>query len=90
MSITMRVFALVFALALLAPLAAFAEGAPRECRDGEQECTVHVFDDADTLTGLIRTPDDVVTADRRPARRPSLIRPRIHFIPELIESAENL
>lgn len=90
MSITMRVFALVFALALLAPLGALAESAPGECRDGDRDCTVHVFDDADDIEGMIQRPDDGMTIVRRPPRRSSLIRIRTHFIPEIVETAENL
>ena len=86
----MRAFALVFALALLAPLAAFAEGASQECRDGERDCTEHVFEDGDTLEAGIRRPGESIQATRRPPRRPSLIRPRIHFVREIVESAENL
>jgi len=88
--IIMRAFALVFALALLAPMAAFAEGAASECRAGEQDCTEHVFTDGDTLEAGIRRPGESIQATRRPVRRPSLIRPRIHFVREIIETAENL
>ena len=86
----MRACALVFALSLLAPVAALAEGASGECRDGEQDCTEHVFDDADELTGQLRRPDGSILSARRPVRRPSLIRPRIHFVREIIQTAENL
>ena len=78
-------------VALVPALAVAETSVERQCRSGEQECTEQVFTDADLLeAGLQRPGEDQVRAGRGMFRRPVLIRARVDFIDEIVQSGENL
>ncbi len=72
------------ALALTIALAASAAAQDRPAPD-----TNFTFDDDDVL-GTRVTPDGDPIVVRNRGRRESLVRPRVHFVPELLESVERI
>jgi hypothetical protein len=56
---------------------------------GQPEATTYDFDD-DLVTGDLVRPDGEQLVVRRRGRRGTLIRPREHFIPEMLKSVEDL
>jgi len=78
MTRTLLVLSLV--LSTLAPTVALAQG----------EVRTEIFDDADQVTGTVQSPDaDLIQARRRHVRQ-TLVRPRSHYIPEMLRSVETL
>jgi hypothetical protein len=79
-----RIQMLVLAAAFVLPSAsAAAQGAD------DQGATTYDFDD-DLVTGDLVRPDGEQLVVRRRGQRGTLIRPREHFIPEMLKSVEDL
>jgi hypothetical protein len=81
---TRTLLALALALTTLSPALALAQG------NGHDDIRVEEFTDADTVTGSIAGPDGGLIDVHRRGVRTSLIRPRAHYMPELLRSVENL
>jgi hypothetical protein len=56
----------------------------------QPEATSFNFDDGESVSGNLMRPDGEIIDVPRTGRRPSLIRIRENFIPEMLRSAENL
>lgn len=78
--------ALTFMLALAAT--AGAQDRPGRRADIAPD-TNFTFED-DLVEGGRHQDEGSVIFDRRPGRRSTLVRPRVHFIPEMLKSVENL
>lgn len=72
---------LLLTLAFAAPAAAQNEG---------DDVTEHTFTDADDVEGGRNTPYGELFRVRTRLPRRSLVRPRTHFIPELMKSVEDM
>lgn len=55
-----------------------------------QEAQTFDFSDGESVSGNLMRPDGEIIDVPRTGRRPSLIRIRENFIPEMLRSAENL
>ena len=55
-----------------------------------QDAQTFNFDDGESVSGNLMRPDGEIIDVPRTGRRPSLIRIRENFIPEMLRSAENL
>lgn len=71
-------------LALAAPAAAQSPGGRELAPDTE-----FTFDDDDVLGNTV-APDGTGVWGRTRSRRTSLVRPRLHFVPEMLKSVETL
>lgn len=90
MSNTLKAFTLGLSLTLLAPLPALAEEpASQADAAGKTESYSYKFDD-DALLGESASALGTVMKVRQGAARTMLLRPRWHFIPELLKSAESI
>ncbi len=81
-----KVLLVILALAMPAASAS-AEEAAQAQQAGE--ATTYDFDD-DLVSGDLVRPDGEQLIVRRRGRRGTLIRPREHFIPEMLKSVEDL
>lgn len=75
----------VFALVLSASAVAFAEPKPKTV----DQNTIYEFGDDSLLGGMIDANAARITVRPRAARS-TLVRPRTHFVPEMLRSVENL
>ncbi len=64
--------------------------APAMASAQQPAATEFNFDDAENVTGNLMRPEGEIIDVPRSGRRPSLIRIRENFIPEMLRSAENL
>lgn len=78
-----RIHMLLLAAALVLPTVTVS------AQDAEAGATTYDFDD-DLVTGDLVRPDGEQLIVRRRGRRGTLIRPREHFIPEMLKSVEDL
>ncbi|HEY8430967.1 MAG TPA: hypothetical protein VIL20_21460 [Sandaracinaceae bacterium] len=83
-TITTALGALTFALGLAAP----AGAQDRPSRELAPDVN-YVFDDHEVGGGRY-LPDGTVIHPRLRGPRTSLVRPRVHFVPEMLTSVENL
>ncbi len=84
----LRTFAVICALCVF-PALALAEQTPDEC-EGQEQCTEIPFDDGDQITGDIQRPDGSIYSAQGRVRHTSLVQVRTHFVPELLQSVEEL
>lgn len=75
---------------LLAPLFVLAVLAFAPSSASAQQATEFNFDDGENVAGNIMRPEGEIIDVPRTGQRPSLIRIRENFIPEMLRSAENL
>jgi hypothetical protein len=81
--------ALVMALFLTVPLAATAAAQDRPAPGQQPADLNYVFEDHDVDGGRYQ-PQDTLIHWRPRGPRHSLVRPRVHFVPELLHSVERL
>lgn len=81
--------ALVIALLLTAPLAAPAAAQDRPAPAPPTPDTNYTFGDHDVEGGRFQHEGSLITWRQRGLRH-SLVRPRVHFVPELLKSVERL
>jgi hypothetical protein len=79
---------IVTALSALSLMLALGASAAAQDRDPAPDAT-YTFGDDDVL-GTRVDPTTEVLLVRQPGQRESLVRPRLHFVPELLESIERL
>lgn len=80
---------LVIALFLTVPLAATAAAQDRPAPAAQAPDLNYEFEDHDVDGGRY-VPEDTLITWRARAIRTSLVRPRVHFVPELLKSVERL
>ncbi len=78
-----RIYVVLVTMALAMPAASVS------AQDDEAGATTYDFDD-DLVSGDLVRPDGEQLIVRRRGRRGTLIRPREHFIPEMLKSVEDL
>ena len=71
-------------------LLALAFAAPAAAQNDNADVTEHTFDDASEVEGGRSTASGIRVEGRIRIPRRSLIRPRTHFIPELMKSVEDM
>ena len=84
--------AAVIAAALSLALSAFAMTASAQDGQGQQSVPDHQYDfeDGSEVGGTLHSPlGDIIQAGRL-HRSTSLVRARMHFVPEMVKSVENL
>jgi hypothetical protein len=83
----MRCSTTLITLTLLAALPGAAQADDHD--DHDDNVTEYAFVD-DMVHGDLANPNGEVLTVRRPGARPSLVRARVHYIPELLKSVEHL
>ena len=82
-----KTLAVLTLIASLVPAAALAQDDRRSTVDPVTEYT---FTDGDRVPGTRQSPWDEIWSSRLRGRRDTLVRPRPHYIPEMLKSVENL
>lgn len=75
-------------MAAFVPAAALAQDTPR--RDPVDNVTSYEFTDGSDVRGGRYSPDDALIRIRDRRRRDTLVRPRPHYINEMLKSVENI